>query len=183
MSKLLTIMLGVPLLILSATSAGWAADAFSPLPDITVSQPDADVHLAPPGGSGKEDYACIIKIYMIEPDSRWDDSGGDPYEFGCFEIPYSTGTVIPDLTTHYVETNWDGSDAGFNGVTPDNVMAYGVVFEWEGHTAYSDPPTGNPFTAYYVDAAAAASPGMPGENVSDADFTHTVFVEEATSGG
>ena len=126
---------------------------------------------------------CIRDRYMIEPDSRWPDYYGHPYEFGCFQIPYSTGTVISDLTTHYVEHTWDGSDAGFNGVTSDNIMAYAVVFEWEGHTAYSDPPSGAPFTAFYVDAAAAASPGVPGENVSDADFTHTVFVEEATSGG
>ena len=47
--------------------------------------------------------------------------------------------------------------------------------------AYASPPSSYPFWAYYVEAAAAATPGMVDSNNSDGAFTHTVFLEEASS--
>ena len=59
-------------------------------------------------------------------------------------------------------------------------MAIAVLFNEQGNPAYSDPPDNEyPFTAYYVDASASASPGQVGSNETTETFTHSVFVEAA----
>jgi hypothetical protein len=61
-------------------------------------------------------------------------------------------------------------------------MVIAVIFNhMEGHQNYSDPPGGSPFTAYYGDACAAAEPGQTGYNETTGGYTHTVFLEGATS--
>lgn len=60
-------------------------------------------------------------------------------------------------------------------------MVMAAVYNSEGHTAYSYPPSSNPFTAHYVDAMAAANAGETGYNHVQTGFTHTVFTEEATA--
>jgi thiol-disulfide isomerase/thioredoxin len=76
---------------------------------------------------------------------------------------------------------WNGKDAGFGDVTKGNIMAIAAVFNPQANKGYADPPFGNPFDAYYVDATAAAVPGSIGYNKVTSNFTHTVFVEEGTA--
>ena len=67
-----------------------------------------------------------------------------------------------------------------NGMNSSNIEVIGAVYEFEGKTNYSDPPSGYPFTARLVDAAAVATPGNPGVEAATLPYTHTVFVEYAT---
>lgn len=128
-------------------------------------------------------YKGKLRIYVVEPISRWEDDQDNSYEFGFFDF-----AAIIDLSIEYLDTYngifiWDGIQAGYDNIQEDNIMVITAVFNPESHQGYSDPPDGCPFDAYYVDAAAAATPGETGYNIVNDDFTHTVFCEEATSTG
>jgi hypothetical protein len=120
-------------------------------------------------------YTGTLRVYVVEPVSRWNMNDQTPYHFGLLGIATETALDIP-INQNYQHTfSWSGT------FTEDNIMAIAAVFNSEGHQAYSYPPSSNPFTAYYVDAAAAATPGTPGQNKVNETYTHTVFLEEATA--
>lgn len=120
-------------------------------------------------------YTGTLRVYVVEPVSRWNMYDGTPYHFGLLGIVTETSLDIP-LNGNYQHTfSWSGT------FTNDNIMAIAAVFNSEGHQAYAYPPSSNPFTAYYVDAAAAATPDTPGHNKVNETYTHTVFIEEATA--
>ena len=137
----------------------------------------------PATSDSKDTYQGTMRIFISEPESRYTDFYGAKYQFGFLDwgaiqaLNINTGEVYTHVVT------WDASDAGFTGVNPDNIVAQAVLFNSTPYTNYSDPPTRNPFFAYWVDAAAQALPGFPGQNISDLDFTHTVFVEKVTQKG
>ena len=91
-----------------------------------------------------------------------------------------TSLFDEDLSINYLDTYED--TATWNGdVSEGNVIVMAAVFNVVSHKAYAYPPSRNPFDAYYVDAAAAATPGNTGYNTVIENFTHTVFVEEGTA--
>jgi len=104
-----------------------------------------------------------------------------PYHFGVIDIPCNEELLIPGQEQYEKIFTWDASAAGFADVTQDNIMVMAAVFNSEVHQGYAYPPSGNPFDAYYVDAAAAATPGKIGYNFKNLTFSHTVFVEEGTA--
>lgn len=126
----------------------------------------------------KDTYFGTLRVYVVEPSSRWIHPIGGPYDYGFLDFALVRQIEIPDGGTFDSTWTWDAIAAGFPGIEENNIMVMAAVFNWEAHLAYSDPP-GNtrPFLAYYVDASAAASPGSPGTNVTTAGFTHSVFIE------
>ena len=76
----------------------------------------------------------------------------------------------------------DGNTITWNGdITEDNVMVIAALFNPIAHQGYAYPPSTNSFPAYYVDAAAAATPGTIDYNTQTENYTHTVFIEEGTA--
>jgi len=129
--------------------------------------------------NSRTDYEGRLIVYIIEPTSRWDNSDSDPFDFAVIDFGYDEDLYISES---FSETfDWDGTAAGFDDITSDNIMVIAALFNAEGHPAYAYPPSSNPFTAHYVDAAAAATPGNPGSNETTGEFTHNVFVEEAAA--
>jgi hypothetical protein len=126
-------------------------------------------------------YTGKVRVYMVEPESRWNDYSGRPYHFGFLDLAIDSSIAIQDSTTMHLTIPWNAAEAGYPGITESNIMAIATVFNSTPHTAYSDPPAGSPFTAYYTEAAASATPGNPGSNLADESQTHTVFMEEATA--
>jgi hypothetical protein len=126
-----------------------------------------------------DDYVGSIRVYMVEPLSRWLDYNGAPYHFGF--VGFSLNTVFSLGPDGMYDTTvvWLPDTSGHANIAADNIAAIAAVFDDEPHEAYSDPPSGNPFDAYYVDAAAAAYPGEPGQNETAPGFSHTVFIEQA----
>jgi thiol-disulfide isomerase/thioredoxin len=120
-------------------------------------------------------YTGRLRIYVTEPVSRWNMYDGNPYHFGFLGFAHNGAISIDAGDTYTNSMTWNGD------VTESNVMVMAVVFNSEAHQGYAYPPSGNPFTAYYTDATAAATPGNTGYNVVNEDFTHSVFVEEATA--
>ncbi len=120
-------------------------------------------------------YTGKLRVFIAEPLSRWNMHDGNPYHFGCLGIPTQTDISIPYHTWYDQNFTWTGS------FSDNNIMVMAAVYNSEGHTAYSYPPSSYPFTAHYVDAMAAANPGATGYNQAQTGFTHTVFAEEATA--
>lgn len=120
-------------------------------------------------------YTGRLRIYVTEPVSRWNMYNGQPYHYGFLGFAHNGAISIEPGDTYTNSITWNGD------VTEQNVMVIAVVFNSESHQGYANPPSGNPFTAYYTDATAAAHPGETGYNVVNEDFTHSVFVEEATA--
>ncbi|HWR82896.1 MAG TPA: hypothetical protein VN285_06320 [Candidatus Deferrimicrobium sp.] len=127
------------------------------------------------------DYAGWIRVYVVEPTSRWPDYYGYRYHFGLLDFAIDSPIVMSSGSRYVRSLVWDGSDNWYWDVTNNNLMIVAVLFSADPHQAYSNPPNGYPFTAYYSDAAAAAAPGTSDSNNTTGTSTHTVFVEEATA--
>jgi hypothetical protein len=105
-------------------------------------------------------YGGHLRVYITEIVSSrgWYDMGGQLYTFPFLDYAFNQVLSIPAGDSWTDTTTWDGSSHGFSSITEDNIMVIAAVFNDEPHTAYSYPPSSNPFTAYYVDETAAATP-------------------------
>lgn len=130
--------------------------------------------------SDRAAYTGTLRIYIVEPTSRWYAYDNRKYEMGFLEF----ATVEPlNLATDEVYQNtyyWSGATNGWL-VYDTNIMAIAVVFTSQGQTADAYPPNGYFFTAYYADAAAGAEPDQIAESYVGGSWTHSAFVEEATA--
>lgn len=120
-------------------------------------------------------YTGQLRIYVVEPISRWNNYCGDPYHFGFLGFACNENISIEPQTTLQKSITWYGT------ITPNNAMVIAVVFNSKQHQEYANPPLRKPFWAYYTDATAAATPGHTGYNTVTTNFTHTVFIEEGTA--
>jgi len=129
----------------------------------------------------EQSYGGQLRVYIVEPTSRWDNYDKDPYHFGFLDFAIDETLSINYLETYTTQVVWDASEAGYSNVKENNIMAIAAVFNHDSIEKYAYPPSKNPFDAHYVDAAAAAKPGETGENFRNETITHTVFCEEATA--
>jgi hypothetical protein len=104
-----------------------------------------------------DDYEGRIRVYVLELVSpRWNDYSGNPYYHAFLDFPWDNSIDI-DSGGEYQQTKvWDGAAAGYSNIEPDNIQVILSVFGDTPHQGYSDPPSGNPFTAYYADETIAA---------------------------
>jgi len=142
-----------------------------------------DVIVEPPSVSATKtvNYEGTLRVFVVEPESRWLDYDGRKYGFAFLSFAIEQAISIPYQETVHFQATWNGSTYGFGNVTEDNIMVIAAVYEDDSHTAYSDPPSGYPYTAHYVDAAAAATSGHTGADTATANSTHTIFIEEGTA--
>ncbi|MBD3257595.1 hypothetical protein GF377_04115 [candidate division GN15 bacterium] len=125
-------------------------------------------------------YAGTLRIYIVEPRSRWLAADAAPYEMGFLEFATVEALSIPDSDRYEQLYTWSGATNGWL-VSETNVMAIAVVFRDDGVTTDAYPGNGAWYTAYYVDGAAGAAPGETVESYIGSGWTHSVFVEEATA--
>jgi len=105
-------------------------------------------------------YPGRLRIYVLELESTYyNDYSGNPYYHGFLDFAVDKNINIPASGSISDTITWDASAAGFPGVSEDNLQVILAVFDDDGHQSYSDPPSGNPFTAYYSDECIAAVPG------------------------
>jgi len=126
-------------------------------------------------------YQGVLRVSIVEPESRWENYDGDPYHFGFLDFAYNNAVSIDYLDTYQKTLEWRASDAGFNDVQEDNIMVIAALFNPEIRKAYAYPPFNNPFESHYADAAAGATPGNTDSNIQNEDFSHTILIEEATA--
>jgi hypothetical protein len=125
-------------------------------------------------------YGGQLRVYIVEPVSRWDDYDGNPYHYGFLDLAIDEKLSIEFNDSYNKQVTWNAQQAGYDNVEENNIMVIAAIFNPEGKIKYSYPPNSYPFIAHFVDAAAAATPGTTGENTVTENFTHTVFVEEGT---
>jgi PKD domain len=111
-------------------------------------------------------YGGHIRVYITEIVSSmgWIDTAGLPYTFPFLDFAFNEDLSIPSGNSWTGTTTWDGASHGFPSITESNIMIMAAVFNDEPHSAYSYPPSSNPFTAYYVDDSAAVTPGGSGNH-------------------
>ncbi|MFA5102801.1 MAG: PKD domain-containing protein [Candidatus Thermoplasmatota archaeon] len=134
-------------------------------------------------------YGGRIRVYITEIVSSmgWYDTAGQLYTYAFLDFAFNEVLSITPGGSWSDTVTWDGSSHGFPSITESNIMVIAAVFNDEAHTGYSYPPSSNPFTAYYVDDAAAATPGSsnnhapnkpnppagPTSGVTNVDYTYS----------
>ncbi|MBN1861915.1 MAG: hypothetical protein JW840_10720 [Candidatus Thermoplasmatota archaeon] len=114
-------------------------------------------------------YNGHIRVYVTEVESTmgWNDTTGHPYTFAFLDYAFNQDLTITQSGTWSRSMVWDGHeyDDGqghdFSHIQYGNLQVIAVVFNSEVHQGYSDPPSGNPFDAYYVDDATGVWLGTP----------------------
>ncbi len=105
-----------------------------------------------------EGYEGYLKVYVVEPTSRWKDYDGNPYHFGFLGYAINKEIYIEAGGELKEQSIWNASNEGYE-VSKDNIMAIAVVFNKASSTGYSDPPYNRrQFSAHYVDVCVASSP-------------------------
>jgi hypothetical protein len=142
-----------------------------------------------PGADGRAPYFCQLKVYIVEPISRYRDNNGINYEFGFLDFAIDTALNLQHQIPFNKTVTWDPDlNEISGGISESNIKVIAVFFNHiEGFPQYSyiQPgyPVDDPFVAYHADACAAAEPGETGYNEVAGGYTHTVFLEEATWDG
>ena len=115
--------------------------------------------------NGNSFYFGILRIYVTEIESRWNDQKGDPYHFGFLDFAINRLIFLFPQKTKTISTTWDGKEnhAGltFEDITEDNIMVISTVSHWIPHLrqGYQDPPKYNQkYFAFFVDQTAGAMP-------------------------
>lgn len=104
----------------------------------------------------KEEYTYEgwLKVYVVEPTSRWRDNNGKPFHFALLDYAINEHISIQSGKTIYFEEVWNKYD-----IQKDNIMLIAVLFNESGEEKFSDPPQNqHPFIAYFVDACVASTP-------------------------
>lgn len=125
-------------------------------------------------------YDCNVKVYVVEPNSRWTDNVGFNYQYGLLGTALDANVTLVNQTPYTNSVTWTGSAHGYGDITEGNIMVIAVVSSVDSYTGYSDPPSGNPFDVYNVQATAAATPGETGHDDASAPYTHTAFMIEGS---
>jgi hypothetical protein len=104
-------------------------------------------------------YPGHLRIYVLELESTlWEDYNGNPYHHAFLNFAVNQAIDIPAGDTISDTIVWDGAAAGYPGISSENIQVILAVFDDTPYQGYSDPPSGNPFWAYYVDETIAATP-------------------------
>jgi len=129
-------------------------------------------------------YDGHVRVYVTEIVSSmgWVDTWGNPYTFAFLDYAFNEDISIKAGDKWLGSTAWngnlhnDGHGHNFGGIALDNIMVIAAVFNAEWHQGYSDPPSGNPFDAYYVDETAAAwinqAPNAPSDPIPEDGAPH-----------
>jgi glutaredoxin len=107
-------------------------------------------------------YVGHLHVYVCEIESslNWKDTTGHPYTFPFLDYAFNEGITIPVGETWTNEKEWDGHDYNsgmgqtYDTIQYGNIAVIAAVFNNTMHQGYSDPPSGGPFNAYWVDEAA-----------------------------
>lgn len=109
-------------------------------------------------------YGGRVRVYINEIVSSlgWKDTNGIDYTYPMLEFALNERITVPAGDSWEKTTVWDGNlhDSGYGqsygNITHANTRVMAAVFNSDVHQGYSDPPTGQPFDAYYADDVAVS---------------------------
>ncbi|HEC81984.1 MAG TPA: hypothetical protein ENI42_06135, partial [Thermoplasmatales archaeon] len=106
--------------------------------------------------NGDEYYNGHVRVYLVEINSRWYDSSGNPYHFGFLAYTIDRDVSVSPKNNLSISSGVDVTTIGYPDALSDNLMIIAVLFNEEQHEKYSDPPADtHSFSAHYVDAVDA----------------------------
>lgn len=82
-----------------------------------------------------EEYNGELRVYIVEPVSRWNDATSKPYHFGVLDIPVVYTLAVPQTkplqlpNTYTITKLWIGALYGFGDITKDNIMVIATLFD------------------------------------------------------
>ena len=96
-------------------------------------------------------YDGILRVYLVEANSRWYDYDGKPYRFAFLDYTLDTPLSIKSGENKNFSSDWNASK--YKPVDKDNLVATAVVFSQGSTKMYADPPQDtHDFSAHQVDA-------------------------------
>jgi len=110
-------------------------------------------------------YTGRLRVYIVEPLSRWDNYDNNPYHFGFLDFAINEQLSIEYHGTYTKQVTWNAVEAGYSNIQENNIMVIAAVFNPEINKGFANPPSKNPFDAHYVDAAAGVNPGETNSNI------------------
>jgi len=134
-------------------------------------------------------YPGHLRVYVTELESTlWNDQQGNPFYHAFLDFAFNQAINIPAEDTYSDSTVWDGAAAGYPGISGSNIQVILAVFDDTPHQSYSDPPSGAPFWAYYVDETVMAripnnppvAPDIDGQTSGTAgeEYEYTFFTTD-----
>ncbi len=100
-------------------------------------------------------YKGYLRLYVVEPTSRYTDADGANYDFGFLGFAYNQMITLNYRDTIHETVSWSGT-----GLAQGNIQVIAVLFNSDDHPAYAYPPgPWNPFMAHWVDAVAVGESG------------------------
>ena len=105
-------------------------------------------------------YNGILRVYIAEINSRWDDYSANQYHFAFLEYAFIDNVSLSPFENQYIQVIWDPENnyPDIQEEDVNNVAIFAVLFNATWHQGYANPPADNPFKAYYVDAVSAQIP-------------------------
>jgi len=123
----------------------------------------------------EETYNGHLRVYIVEPESRWIMENGDPYHYSFLDFAVDEEISIDE--NYNKNTTWNPNLV--DGIDEENIMGIAANFNSTPHERFSY--ANHPFDSYFIDAAAGTIPDSIGYNEVTNEFTHTVFAEEGTA--
>ena len=111
--------------------------------------------------NGNSFYLGVLRSYVTEIESRWNDQSGDPYHFGFLDFAMKKLVFISPGKTYATSATWDGVEEHdgqtFEDITEDNIMVVSSVSHWLPHL-YQDEESDKSYLQFYVDQTSGAVP-------------------------
>jgi len=83
-----------------------------------------------------EEFNGILRVYIAEVESRWNDAGGHPYHYAALDIAMDktlslqkSSNVRPLDYTYSFSKTWLGALYGFSDITADNIVVIAALFD------------------------------------------------------
>jgi glutaredoxin len=82
-----------------------------------------------------EEYNGILRVFVVEKESRWNDNGGNPYHYAALDIAIdrslalSGSNVKPLGDTYTFSKTWLGALYGFSDITADNIIIIAALYD------------------------------------------------------
>ena len=85
-------------------------------------------------------YEGYLRIYIVEPESRWDNYDDEPYHYGFLDYAFNESISINYLETYEDTINWNGNQKGYGVIQEVKILVMAAIFKPEISVAYARPP-------------------------------------------
>jgi len=105
-------------------------------------------------------YLGVLRSFITEIESRWNDAQGNPYHFGFLDFAFRRPILLFPQMERTFTKQWDGaadhSGQTFEDITEDNIMVCSSVAHWipQSRIGYDDLT----YYAFITDQSSAGSP-------------------------